>query len=103
LLADFNHIAESSRVGGIFYEEKIPYSEMLRSEAGSQSLSLALTAGDDYELCFCLPVSRYDQLKLDELFKTVSVVGVVSRELGLKMQYKDGSERALSPKGYTHF
>lgn len=103
LLADFNHIAESSKVGGLFYEVQIPCSELLTSEVGSESLSLALTAGDDYELCFCLPAYRYDQLKHDDLFKDVSVVGVVSSELGLKMQCKDGSERVLSPNGYTHF
>lgn len=103
LLADFNHIADSSRVGGVFYEDQIPCSELLISEVGSRSLSLALTAGDDYELCFCLPESRYDQLKNDELFKTVRVVGIVSSELGLKMQCQDGSEQVLSPKGYTHF
>lgn len=103
LLADFNHIADSSKVGGIFYEEQIPYSEMLLSEVGSEALSLALAAGDDYELCFCLPASCYEQLKQDDLFKSVSVVGVVTRELGLKMRGKDGTERILSPKGYTHF
>ncbi len=103
LLADFNHIAESSKVGGVFYEEKIPCSDMLRSEVGSESLSIALTAGDDYELCFCLPECHYEQLKQNELFRTVSIIGVVSSELGLKMRHKDGSERILNPKGYTHF
>lgn len=103
LLADFNHIAMSSGVGGLFYEEQIPCSALLVSEVGSKSLSLALTAGDDYELCFCLPEASYDQLKQVELFKNVSVVGVVSSESGLKMRCIDGSERELSPEGYTHF
>ena len=103
LLADFNHIATSSNVGGLFYEEQIPCSEKLIAEVGSEAQSLALTAGDDYELCFSLPAQRYDQLKGEDLFKNVVVVGVVSAEQGLKMKCKDGSERVLNPGGYTHF
>ncbi|UZE95619.1 thiamine-phosphate kinase [Alkalimarinus alittae] len=103
LLADFSHIAKRSGVGGLLYENNIPRSVALLSEMEGQSLSLALTAGDDYELCFCMPEACYEKLKNEALFDSVSVVGVVSSECGLKMKYEDGSERVLSPKGYTHF
>lgn len=103
LLADFNHIAVSSNKGGLFYEEHIPLSDALVTEMRDQSLPLALSAGDDYELCFTLPEASYKQLKNDVLFQSVSVIGEVTQEAGLKMRYKDGSETQLNVKGYTHF
>jgi thiamine-monophosphate kinase len=103
LLADFGHIAKLSGVGGILYENNIPCSDALKLEMGSKSLSMALTAGDDYELCFCLPGPQLEKLKNEPLFETVSVVGVVSSESGLKMKCDDGSEQVLSAKGYAHF
>ncbi|WP_250656766.1 thiamine-phosphate kinase [Alkalimarinus coralli] len=103
LLADLNHILTSSGVGALLHEDKIPCSSELISECGSRSLSLALTAGDDYELCFCLPGSVYEHLRAEPWFASVSVIGVVSNESGIRIERKDGDKCVLSPDGYKHF
>ena len=103
LLADFNHIAESSQVGGVFYENNIPVSDELVAEKGGGAMSLALTAGDDYELCFCIPASLVEAMKENKLLDRVVIIGRVKASLGMTMIDNDGNERSLSPKGYQHF
>jgi len=56
LLADAGHIASASGVKLIIEPDLLPLSDALKTLSGSdQALQWALTGGDDYELCFCLP------------------------------------------------
>ena len=103
LLADFNHIAESSGVGGMLHEKYIPMSAELVAEKGESALSLALTAGDDYELCFCIPASLVEVMKESEVLSEVVIIGRVTASSGIVMIDENGNERRLSPKGYQHF
>ncbi len=52
LLADLNHILERSHVGARINANDIPLSKALLNLPREEALKLALTAGDDYELCF---------------------------------------------------
>jgi thiamine-monophosphate kinase len=57
LLADAGHIAAASGVRLIIDPQLLPLSPALASHPDvGQRLRWALTGGDDYELCFCLPV-----------------------------------------------
>jgi len=103
LLADYNHIAECSGVGGMFYENGIPLSSALRAEKSDEALSLALRAGDDYELCFCISEHNYKRLRDDTLFDGVHIIGKVLETQGMIMVGDDGVEESLLPKGYQHF
>lgn len=56
LLADAAHIAAASGVKIVIDPSLLPLSPALRSrECDDTVLRWALTGGDDYELCFCLP------------------------------------------------
>ena len=56
LLADAGHIAAASGVKLLIDHERVPLSPALRSyDDPNQALRWALTGGEDYELCFCLP------------------------------------------------
>jgi thiamine-monophosphate kinase len=56
LLADAGHIADASGVRLVIDPDLVPISTALGShENPDQALRWALTGGDDYELCFCLP------------------------------------------------
>ncbi len=103
LLADFNHIAESSQVGGLIYESSIPISAELLAEKKGGAMSLALTAGDDYELCFCVPASLVGVMRENSLLDEVVIIGEVTASPGIIVVDESGSERQVSPKGYQHF
>jgi len=65
LLADLGHILERSGGAAELELAKLPLSDEI-GQCISEScdmLSMALTAGDDYELCFTVPESKLDELE----------------------------------------
>ncbi|GAB5453669.1 MAG: thiamine-phosphate kinase [Halioglobus sp.] len=56
LVADAGHIAAASGVGIVIDTDALPLSPALQNHPSrEQALLWALTGGDDYELCYCLP------------------------------------------------
>jgi len=56
LIADLQHILDSSECGARLHLEDLPYSTALRRHtAPEQALRWALSGGEDYELCFTVP------------------------------------------------
>ncbi len=53
LSADLHHICAASGVGAALFADKIPFHPLLLNYP--QALDLALSGGDDYELCFTVP------------------------------------------------
>ncbi|MCB1841524.1 MAG: thiamine-phosphate kinase, partial [Halioglobus sp.] len=91
LLADAGHIAAASGVRLEIDAETLPLSAALRSHSSrEQALAWALTGGDDYELCFCMPPG--------EPLAGVSCIGRVVEGEGIGCTLAvDGAQ------GYRHF
>jgi thiamine-monophosphate kinase len=106
LAADLNHILERSRVGAIVYVDKLPLSEALTTAVSSdEAWELALSAGDDYELCFTVPPSREKSL-LQELKKIncpCTCIGTITATEKLELQFTDGKKYHGKTQGYQHF
>ena len=110
LTADLAHLLEASGVGATLDVEAIPLSASFRACAGDegltqeQRLSLALTAGDDYELCFTAPAAQ--RHRVEQVFARFAsgchVVGAIEERPGLRLKQGDGSLLRLSG-GYDHF
>ncbi len=101
LLADLAHICEASGVGAVIEEERLPLSAALLEVAGRErAAELALTGGDDYELCFTLP----PEVEADDLSADVPVtaIGVVTAEPGIRLR-RHGRDVPLPAGGYRHF
>jgi thiamine-monophosphate kinase len=108
LLADFGHIAEQSGVGGLIRLADLPLSvhfSSLASQLTDITESLALSGGEDYELCFTAsPVNREN---IADCMKKCGVeatpVGIVSSLPGVKVVNDDC--RQFNPKieGFKHF
>ncbi|MDH5738502.1 MAG: thiamine-phosphate kinase, partial [Gammaproteobacteria bacterium] len=63
LLADLGHILDRSGVGALLETDSLPLSEALLEVTDSaQALALALSGGDDYELCFTVPPEKQSRL-----------------------------------------
>lgn len=91
LLADLDHIAAASGVRVEIERECVPMSAALRSHPEpEQALTWALTGGDDYELCFCMPA--------DEELPGVTRIGRVTTGAGVECNLPVGAAR-----GYQHF
>jgi thiamine-monophosphate kinase len=64
LLGDAGKLARASSCGAEIVLTDIPLSESLVSAVGEQrARELALTGGDDYELCFAVPPSEVSRLQ----------------------------------------
>jgi len=64
LAQDLQHILTASSVGAQIDAGLLPISPTLRQWQPDNALTLALTGGDDYELCFTAPVSARDEIAL---------------------------------------
>jgi thiamine-monophosphate kinase len=103
LLADLQHILTASRVGAQLYSEHIPLSAELRASIPyHQAVKLALTAGDDYELCFTIPHELENDLLARLASENISCqcIGVVTSDLPLKL---DDEFVNMDHSGYLHF
>lgn len=108
LMADFEHIAELSGVGGTIKIDELPISPAFRSV--SQCLpelpyTFVLAGGEDYELAFTAPVTN--RKKIIEIMKKsgieASPVGIVTSLPGVTVERSDGSRFVPQAHGFTHF
>jgi len=92
LLADAGHIAAASGVKMCIQPDLLPLSPALSSHhSPEQILQWALTGGDDYELCFCLPAGVQMPAGCVRIGWVAAGAGV---DCGLAIDF---------PPGYQHF
>lgn len=78
LLADLGHLCTASSVNAEIRLDKLPLSPELRQIFGeSEARKLALTGGDDYQLCFTAPENRWRKIinACDEMECPVTIIG----------------------------
>ncbi|WP_131794257.1 thiamine-phosphate kinase [Fluoribacter gormanii] len=105
LSADLNHICVASGVGACLNKETIPIHPLLDKYWTDNAVDLALTGGDDYELCFTVPEYRLSSLinDLNSADLRCYPIGVVEERAGLRMKDANNHYYELTPKGYSHF
>ncbi|MCS3902308.1 thiamine-monophosphate kinase [Methylohalomonas lacus] len=103
LLADSDHLLAASRLGAVIHTDHIPISPQLAAACDRQTaLQLALTAGDDYELCLALAAAAEDDVRtaLRAVNRELYVLGCLHEGSGVQLEPAvDG----LSQSGYAHF
>jgi len=106
LAADLGHILAASGVGAEIRLLDLPLSrEVSERLAADADWGLPLAAGDDYELCFCVPERKCAQVTAltERLGIRLRAVGQIRPDAGLRCLLKDGSVRDLGQAGYDHF
>ncbi|MBY6034713.1 thiamine-phosphate kinase [Marinobacter daepoensis] len=98
LLADLTHLLEASGVGADIDVEKVPLMPELVVLKGDDARRLALTSGDDYELCVTMAPKIYEAL-CEDVRRELTVIGVITPEPGLRLA---GCVPDAAP-GYDHF
>lgn len=105
LVADLEKLTAASGVGAVIDVEALPLSAELRTAFDlDQAVQLALSGGDDYELCFTADRRQADALErlasaldlpLTKIGETTADGGVVVRERGEPV--------TVESEGYRHF
>lgn len=106
LAADIGHLLTASRVGATLQIEQLPLSQAMRESVSSaEAWHFALTAGDDYELCFTVPPT-VTPLLADLLPPTLRYtrIGTIEAKPGLRLAMASGELFELTDKtGFQHF
>ncbi len=101
LVADLGHILTASGVGAEIQLERLPLSPAVREYA--DALHLALSAGDDYELCFTVPAQKSAELAQQLPPSSYTKIGVITEPLGMRC-FLNGKGVAMPKKtGYQHW
>jgi thiamine-monophosphate kinase len=105
LAADLGHILAASHVGASVQVEALPCApELTKYLPHKQAVSLALSGGDDYELCFTAP--RAKAAMLSRVFKKLQTpltpIGIIEKRPGLRLWHEKKPFK-LSKPGYEHF
>jgi len=105
LAGDLLHVLQASEVGGMIEISDLPFSEALIAETtAEEAIILALSAGDDYELCFT--VAEDDLEAMDKALKITgcayTAIGRITGGTQLKL-HKNGEPVDLKLSSYEHF
>lgn len=105
LLADLGHILKASNVGAEIKISKIPYSDSLKKLDKEIAIELALTGGDDYELCFTLPNGLSETAISElELICPIHCIGKINKETSkLKLIDENDEIYEIKSEAYRHF
>ncbi len=108
VLADYGHIAEQSGVGGSIIIDDLPLSSAFRSCPAHFPVlphQMALSGGEDYELCFT--AHRSNRQKIVDCVKKCGVavtrIGIVSSCAGVVAVNQDGTPFSIRNEGFNHF
>lgn len=102
LSADLNHILESSHVGASLFLDKIPIHPLVCQYQQDKALDMALSGGDDYELCFTIPPASLEILERN--CPDCKCIGIIEAEPGLRARATESANSVpLTVKGFSHF
>jgi thiamine-monophosphate kinase len=105
LLADAAKLAAASGAGVSLDFDALPVSEQLLQAVGAErARALALTGGDDYELCFAVAAAKVAALsqQLPPQLWGYARIGELRPDPG-PLVVRDGSVMQFSHSGYQHF
>lgn len=85
---------------------QLPLSHAMRSSLTDyEAIDLALTGGDDFELCFTVPPEKKDELEtmMRKNEDQLTYIGFITEKPGLLLQHTDGKKYEGPVQGYQHF
>lgn len=115
LASDLQHVLDTSAfkrfgstqgLGALIKSEDIPLSDTFqRCVPLREQLALALSGGDDYELCVCVPPAQEAAARsaMQALGLRFTRIGHIDDGVGIRLQTSLGEQHPLSLKGYNHF
>ncbi len=104
LSSELLHICNSSDVGCVLYEDKIPFHSETKETAYEFQLdptACALSGGEDYELLFTVKQEDYEKMIRNE---QISIVGYITDTAeGTNLLTRSGNKHKLVAQGWNAF
>ncbi|MCK5654084.1 MAG: thiamine-phosphate kinase [Dehalococcoidia bacterium] len=103
LVSDLNKLCKASGVGARLFTNQIPVHPVVRRSFGDDSIELALSGGEDYELLFTAQGEVIDKVR-KAMPCPVTVIGEISAEPKMvEVIDEHGNEVRLEKEGWEHF
>ena len=102
LSADLSHILKKSKVGATVDLIKLPLSSSLQKISAEKAGKLALSSGDDYELCFTIPAAKQREFE-SAVAEQCTLIGKIEAAPELRVIALDGQKLSITGTGYDHF
>jgi thiamine-monophosphate kinase len=103
LVSDLDKLCKASGVGAKLHINQIPIHPMVRDNFTDDSINLALSGGEDYELLFTAPEEVMNKIDT-EIPCPVTVIGeVVAKPKRVRAIDENGKEIKLGKEGWEHF
>jgi thiamine-monophosphate kinase len=104
LISDLGHIVKSSCMGAVLNLEKLPLSNAVSRLSPEEAWELALTAGDDYELCFTVrPEKKAEVEDKINAISPITCIGEITEQEGIKCVGIGAVLFKSAGYGYDHF
>jgi len=108
LLADLYHILQKSAVSAQIDSQLLPLSTPMLSMAGENAIQWALSGGEDFELCFTVPVDKWHDFERagHDHAITITKIGVISEQdsdMSCCKLFIDDQWVDAKATGYNHF
>lgn len=100
LSTDLSRLCAASGVGARLWAEKIPSPNLPEA---ADSLQLALSGGEDYQLLFAVPRKKASRLPLKFQGHPLYHIGEIEASKGIRLVMPEGNVRILKPAGWDHF
>ncbi|MCP4614773.1 MAG: thiamine-phosphate kinase, partial [Planctomycetes bacterium] len=104
LIADLGHICQASKVGAKVMLPSIPVHPATITAFPDDTMKMALTGGEDYELLFTASDSVIESIQ-ERLVTPTTIIGVIVAENPGKVVLLDkaGNKTELPQGGWEHF
>ena len=104
LVADLGHICKASRVGAEINIDAMPVHPAVKCAFGNDSIDMALSGGEDYELLFTATHDIIENIK-EQFACPVTVIGKITSadDNNVKLSDSKGKIYKSSGKGWNHF
>ncbi len=106
LAADLSKILTASHVGAQIKLENLPLSKAMQTNCTiDKARRLALSAGDDYELCFTIAADKKNKLeeKAKSLDCQITCIGEINSQKKLSIIDENKNPYFITETGYQHF
>ena len=109
LAQDLGHLLTASKVGAQLHLERLPLSNTLQQLPNAKAWSLALTGGDDYELCFTIAPDQFERFNREQQCRhsqqpfKLHVIGKITSGSGLQLFNQGTAITMTHLQGYQHF
>jgi len=103
--ADLGHLCAASEVGAAVEAGRLPLVDVTGLPLRLDPLDLALSGGEDYELCFTMAPDRAERAAAEVESRTgtrIHLVGEVRERSEGMVLVRDGSREPLAPAGWDH-